>query len=111
MGEWRYSSTILDLGTRWKCVVSIKTRPLYPREKSPDSHWIGGCVGSRAGLHAMEKRKNLPLPGQLYIFTVYRVAFRHSFDRRREPHLNLEIRPSNPYPVAIPTELSRLIFM
>jgi hypothetical protein len=35
MGEWRYSSTILDLGTRWMWVVSFTPRPLDPREKSP----------------------------------------------------------------------------
>jgi hypothetical protein len=28
MGEWRYSSTILDLGTRWRWVVSFTTQPL-----------------------------------------------------------------------------------
>jgi hypothetical protein len=35
MEEWRYRSTILDLGTRWRWVVSFTTRPLYPRGKSP----------------------------------------------------------------------------
>jgi hypothetical protein len=29
MGEWRYSSVILDFGTRWKWVVSFRSRPLY----------------------------------------------------------------------------------
>jgi hypothetical protein len=33
--EWRYSSTILDLGTRWKWVVSFTPRPLYPLGKDP----------------------------------------------------------------------------
>jgi hypothetical protein len=41
-------------------------------------------VGPRVGLDAVEKRKILPLP-------------------RNEP------RPSSPYPVAIPNELSRLL--
>jgi hypothetical protein len=31
MGEWRYRSIILDLGTRWKWVVSFMPRPLNPR--------------------------------------------------------------------------------
>jgi hypothetical protein len=31
MGEWRYSSNILDLGTRWNSVVSFTSRPLYPQ--------------------------------------------------------------------------------
>jgi hypothetical protein len=35
MGEWRYSSNILDLGTRWRCVVSFTPRSLYPRLKRP----------------------------------------------------------------------------
>jgi hypothetical protein len=34
MGEWRYSSTILDLGTIWRRVVSFTSRPLYPRGKN-----------------------------------------------------------------------------
>jgi hypothetical protein len=29
MREWRYSSTILDLGTRWRWVFSFALRPLY----------------------------------------------------------------------------------
>jgi hypothetical protein len=32
-------------------------------ERAPDTHWIGGWVGLRAGLHAAEKRKLLNLPG------------------------------------------------
>jgi hypothetical protein len=36
MGECKYSSTILDLSTRWRCVVSLTPRPLYPPgRKSP----------------------------------------------------------------------------
>jgi hypothetical protein len=31
---------VLDLGTRWRWVVSFAPRPLYPQEKSP--YWIGG---------------------------------------------------------------------
>jgi hypothetical protein len=31
MGERRYSSTILDLGSRWRWVVSFTHSPLYPR--------------------------------------------------------------------------------
>jgi hypothetical protein len=34
MWKWRYRSTILDLGTRWRWVVRFTTRPLYSREKS-----------------------------------------------------------------------------
>jgi hypothetical protein len=35
MGEWRYSSAFLDLGTKWRGVVSFTPRPLYPRGKNP----------------------------------------------------------------------------
>jgi hypothetical protein len=34
-GEWRYSSTIFDRGTRWKWVVKFTFRPLYPRGNHP----------------------------------------------------------------------------
>jgi hypothetical protein len=34
-GEWMYSSTILDLSTRWRGVVSFTPRPRYPRENRP----------------------------------------------------------------------------
>jgi hypothetical protein len=32
--EWRYSSTILDVGTRWRRTVSFTPLPLYLRGKS-----------------------------------------------------------------------------
>jgi hypothetical protein len=46
---------ILDLGTRWRWVVSITSRPLYPRGKSPGTYWVGGWVGSRTSLDDVEK--------------------------------------------------------
>jgi hypothetical protein len=36
---------------------------LPPRKEPPVTHWIGGSVGPRAGLDAVEKKKILPLPG------------------------------------------------
>jgi hypothetical protein len=60
VGEWRYSSTIFDLdGGEWSAS--------YPShfthgERVPDTHWIGGWVGPRAGLDIVEKRKIVPLP-------------------------------------------------
>jgi hypothetical protein len=53
IGEWRYSSIILYLGTRSRRMVSFTTRPLYPRGKSR----------SRAGLDTGEKEDLLPLSG------------------------------------------------
>jgi hypothetical protein len=35
MGEWRYSATIFDLGTRWRWVESFKLLPLYLWRKHP----------------------------------------------------------------------------
>jgi hypothetical protein len=52
-------------------------------ERAHCTHWIGGWVGPRAGLDVVEKRKIMPLPG-------------------------IEPRQSSPYPVAMPTELSRV---
>jgi hypothetical protein len=36
---------ILDLGTRWRWVVSFTLQPLYPQGRAPCTHWIGGWVG------------------------------------------------------------------
>jgi hypothetical protein len=48
-GEWWYVCTILDLGTRCRCVVSFTPLPLYqppPRDRAPEP--IGSWVGPRA---------------------------------------------------------------
>jgi hypothetical protein len=34
-GVWRYSSTFLDVGIKWRWVVSFTLRPLYARGKRP----------------------------------------------------------------------------
>jgi hypothetical protein len=46
VGEWRYSFTILDIGTRVGCEWSATSPGRFTREKiSPSIHWIGtGCV-------------------------------------------------------------------
>jgi hypothetical protein len=52
MAEWRYSSTILDLGTRWKWVVSFTPVP------------IGQEAGLAPGpevIHIVEKKEYFPL--------------------------------------------------
>jgi hypothetical protein len=51
-GDWRYNSTILDLVTRWRWVVSF-----IPGERAPSTRWLRGWVGPRAGLHAVKNRK------------------------------------------------------
>jgi len=35
LGSGGIAPLILDLGTRWRWVVSFTPRPLYPQEKSP----------------------------------------------------------------------------
>jgi hypothetical protein len=57
--DWRYSSTFLNLGTRWRWVVNFTPLPLYPRGKSPRYPSVGGWVGPTVGLDAMEKWKIL----------------------------------------------------
>jgi hypothetical protein len=44
--KWRYSSTILDLETRWRLVVRFTTLPLYPWGKRPQYPLVRELVGS-----------------------------------------------------------------
>jgi hypothetical protein len=44
MGEWRYSSVILDLGARWRWVVGSRPGRLIRGEIVPDTDWIGGYM-------------------------------------------------------------------
>jgi hypothetical protein len=46
---------VIDLGTRWGWVVSVTPRPRF----TLGTYWIGGWVGSRAGLDAKARRKIL----------------------------------------------------
>jgi hypothetical protein len=52
---------ILDLGTRWRWVVSFTPGHFTPRERAPGTHWIGSWMGPRAGLDTVLKRK-IPSP-------------------------------------------------
>jgi hypothetical protein len=63
MGEWRYSSTVLDLDTIWKWVVSFTPQSLYPRRNCPGTHWIGGYMGPRSGLTLWIRKKSLAPTG------------------------------------------------
>jgi hypothetical protein len=56
---------------------------IYSEERAPSTHWIGGCVGPRAGLDAVMKKK-IPSPAE---------------NRTLEPQSSS----------AIPTELSRIL--
>jgi hypothetical protein len=50
MGKWRYSFTIINLGTRWRWVVSFTHLSFSLRGNSPINHCIEGRVGPRHGL-------------------------------------------------------------
>jgi hypothetical protein len=63
MGQWRYSSTILDLGTSCRWVVNFTSQPFTPGEGVPNTYWIGRWVGPRAGLDDVKRRKIILLPG------------------------------------------------
>jgi hypothetical protein len=43
--------------------VSFTPLPLYPRERAPGTHFVGGWVDPRAGLDDMEKWNFFTLPG------------------------------------------------
>jgi hypothetical protein len=74
-----FLTSALDSG-EWPASCSCR---FTPRERAPDTHWIGGRMAPRAGLGRCGVETNLlPLPG-------------------------IEPRPSSPSPI-IPTELSRL---
>jgi hypothetical protein len=55
--EWRSSYNILDLGIRWRSVVTFTTRPLYLQGKSP-RHLLARRLGgpqSQSGCCAVKK--------------------------------------------------------
>jgi hypothetical protein len=56
MGEWRYRSIILDLGTRWRQMVSFTAMHLSIDKRACGTYRIGGCVGPKACLDTAEKR-------------------------------------------------------
>jgi hypothetical protein len=59
MGEWSYSSTILDLGSRWRWVVSFTPRPIYLRGNSFQYSLNRRILGPRSAMDAVEKIKSL----------------------------------------------------
>lgn len=50
-GEWRYSSTFLNLDTRWKLSCHGHSTPA---ERGHGTHYVGGWARPRAGLNAIE---------------------------------------------------------
>jgi hypothetical protein len=76
MEEWRYSSIILDLGTRWSSVVSFTPRPLYPRGRRHRyslDRALGGPYVWSGRLWGTEK--SLALPGIEPQPSLYRLSY------------------------------------
>jgi hypothetical protein len=48
---------ILHLDTRWRRVVNLKPRPLYPGERTKVLISVEGGVGHRTGLNVLQERK------------------------------------------------------
>jgi hypothetical protein len=64
MGEGTYSSTILDLDTTRRQVVSFKPHPVYLLRKNRRYPFYSGWVGPRSGLDAGEEKNLLPRAGK-----------------------------------------------
>jgi hypothetical protein len=67
MGKWKYTSTVLDLGTKQRRVVSFKPRSLYPWGKSP-RYPLGRRLGGpqrKYGRYGQEKSQYEQLVGIL----------------------------------------------
>ena len=55
--SWCIVPCIHNLGIRWRWVISLTTRPLYPRGKTPSKNWTEKWVHLRAGMEVLDKRK------------------------------------------------------
>jgi hypothetical protein len=59
MGDWRYSFIILNLGTRWRWVVSFTLRPLYSQGNSPRYPLYERLDGALSSSGCYGKKKTL----------------------------------------------------
>jgi len=50
---------ILNLNTRWRCVVSFMLQPLYLWENIPANVCVGGWVDPTDSLDSLEKKKSI----------------------------------------------------
>jgi len=51
---------ILNLSTIFRQEVSFTLPSLYPQEKSPSTHWLGGWLVPTSGLDTSAKRRKIP---------------------------------------------------
>jgi hypothetical protein len=73
MGKWRYSPTVIDLGTKWRWVVSFVPQPLYPRANRfwyPLERRLGGPQNNIIILIVMEVLNKLKI---LMIFVRFEI--------------------------------------
>jgi hypothetical protein len=56
MGEWRYTSTILDLGTSGGEWSASRLCRFNPGERALGTNWMGGWVDPRTGLDAVKRK-------------------------------------------------------
>jgi hypothetical protein len=54
---WNVATALSVLYTRWRWLVSFTPWPLDPREETLYTPWVGGWIGPRDDLDAVEKRK------------------------------------------------------
>jgi hypothetical protein len=95
MGECAYSSTITDLGIRWRWVVSSMPQSPYPQGKGP-RYPLDRRVGHRASLDAVEKKVSYPFreskPGHpVRISSLYRLSYPGSLLASRTERNNLKL--------------------
>jgi hypothetical protein len=74
--------TASDIGIRWDEWSVSRPGRFTPRERAPGTHLIGGCVGSRAVLYAVEKRKDLD-PAENRTRSVRPVPHRYPDSKKR----------------------------
>jgi hypothetical protein len=65
MGEWSYSSTILNLGSRWNLLESFSCCPFLPPGGNNPSGTpcLEGSVDITDCLNAVKQKITFPLPG------------------------------------------------
>ena len=57
-GGWNYSSTLLTVGSRWKCVVGFTLPQIFSHDRKRRDHSVGVWAGRGACIDALEKRHN-----------------------------------------------------
>lgn len=63
MGEWRCNYTILNVGQRWRWLVSITPPVVFaPKVRYPGPKWIRDLVGRRMGPNVLKEERNPPYP-------------------------------------------------